>query len=110
MGRRKRDDSTDPNTRAFLAAAETLSRHPMFRPLLGDPSANGLRRAECVWCDDDTLARDHGWARLMPGGLILVNRNARATEAEWLWILTHCLLHLGFGHTEPAGPADRAYR
>nr|WP_212834991.1 hypothetical protein [Catellatospora sp. TT07R-123] len=79
----------------------------MFRPM----SSGGLgwrRSIRTHWAPDEELGRARGFARVDPDGRITVNSAARATAEEWTWILTHCVLHLGFGHLEPGRRTDRA--
>ncbi|MDI1459795.1 hypothetical protein QEZ54_02320 [Catellatospora sp. KI3] len=79
----------------------------MFRPL--SSGGMGWRRGiRPHWTQDERLGRARGYARVNPDGRITVNSSARATAEEWTWILTHCVLHLGFGHLEPGRRADRA--
>lgn len=42
-----------------------------------------------------------GWAVVDDNGAIVVNRDRDGTPAEWAWVFTHLLLHLGLGHTDP---------
>ncbi|MFJ8580702.1 hypothetical protein [Micromonospora sp. NPDC093277] len=71
----------------------------MFRSLLCD----GYPSARIRWLDDEELAEAQGWARVAGDGEIVVDRRRRADTEEWYWVITHCLLHLGFGHLD----ADR---
>ena len=105
MARRRAAKATkiDPYEEAFTKGRQQAQAQPMFAPLLYDTWT--------LWIEDDALARARGWARVHPDGQIACNKHARGTEQEWQWVLTHCLLHLGFGHLEPdrAGPFDAAH-
>ena len=39
-----------------------------------------------------------GWAVVTLNGAIHVHPTRRGAPEEWLYVLAHCLLHLGFGH------------
>ncbi|MEV0458084.1 hypothetical protein AB0H89_23255 [Catellatospora methionotrophica] len=78
----------------------------MFRAMT-DSSHTG-RRLTVHWAEDAELGRARGWARVRADGQITVNRNAPAEPAEWMWVLAHCALHLGFGHLEPGRTGDHA--
>lgn len=43
------------------------------------------------------IGRDD-WAYVSSGGGIYLNPNREATKGEWVYIIAHCMLHLGFGH------------
>jgi predicted metal-dependent peptidase len=79
----------DPATEAYSAAYEALYGHPLFWPLLA--RANVLRQ-EYNLCPPD------GWAVVTRFGSIHVHPKRRASPEEWVWVLAHSLLHLGFGH------------
>jgi predicted metal-dependent peptidase len=55
---------------------------------------------------------EHGWAIVSSDRRIYCHPTRRAEPDEWLWVLTHALLHLGFGHLhapEMAGDHDREW-
>ncbi len=110
MARRRSESRVDPNEQAFESAVGVIAGHPMFRPLLRDPTAGGLPTVHFDWCEDEPLSRGRGWARVHPDGRVVVNKRARASADEWLWVLTHCVLHLGFGHAATDSPTDAPYR
>jgi predicted metal-dependent peptidase len=106
MARRKQQSPPDPNLEAYIQAYRFLFAHSMFRPLCDDPTASGLPSLTVRWVEDAALSSARGWARVECGGTIVVNKNAKADFDEWLWVLTHCALHVGFGHVD-AGHARR---
>jgi len=63
--------------------------HPLFGPL--------LLRATVSRNEEGPYPRE-GWARVEPDGTIHVHPKRVAEPEEWLYVLAHCLLHLGFGH------------
>jgi hypothetical protein len=104
MGRRKGSrDEPDPNTIAFKAAWQALSRHPMFAPMTADAWPRPSAGAALV--EDSAL----GYASVCADGRIRANKGRRLDEDQWTWVLAHCLLHLGFGHLEPAAGRDQPY-
>ena len=48
------------------------------------------------------IGRDD-WAYVTSEGEIYLNPRKEATVGEWEYIITHCMLHLGFGHFRPDG-------
>ena len=101
MADKKKAAQDDPNLLAFTAAWRGLSAHPMFRPLTGGGPPNA--HAELV--RNGTL----DYARIDARGRILANHGRRLDQAEWTWVLAHCLLHLGFGHLAAVERRDAAY-
>jgi predicted metal-dependent peptidase len=63
--------------------------HPLFGPL--------LLRATVSRSEEGPYPRE-GWARVEADGTIHVHPKRVAEPEEWLYVLAHCLLHLGFGH------------
>ncbi|GAA1026591.1 hypothetical protein GCM10009557_04820 [Virgisporangium ochraceum] len=55
------------------------------------------------------VASARGWAQVFPDGVIEVNRKMPGDAGVWFWALTHCVLHLGFGHVDGRRRLDRAY-
>ncbi len=87
---KRRPAQQDPATRNFQAGLDALSKHPMFSPLL--THAHVYRQEWQNRCPDD------GWALVDSGGRIDVHPKRRGEPEEWVYVLAHCLLHLGFGH------------
>ncbi len=44
---------------------------------------------------------ENGWATVTRNGHIHTHPTRRGTPEEWVYILAHCLLHLGFDHFRP---------
>ena len=70
---------------------ETIRRHPLFGSL-----ETGVYLAEDK---DGSHCPSDGWARVSSTGMLYLNVSQRGEPAEWAWVIAHCLLHLGFGHT-----------
>jgi predicted metal-dependent peptidase len=88
---KKRIESLDIATKNFIEAQEYISKHPMFAPLA--THANIYRRDH-----NDNLCPETGWAIVTKDGSIHIHPKRRAETDEWIYVLAHCLLHLGFGH------------
>ncbi|KOV84967.1 hypothetical protein [Nocardia sp. NRRL S-836] len=74
----------DPGAAAFTAADRRIGSHPLFAALR-------------VWV---RRGSEHGWADVTLDGDLRAHPTRRASEDEWVWVLAHCLLHLGFGSAD----------
>ncbi len=83
-------EKEDPATQAYRAGMAALQQHPLFLPL--------LMRASVVREERYNLCPAAGWAVVTPHGDLHVHPTRRASPEEWVWVLAHALLHLGFGH------------
>lgn len=106
MSRRSTEKRKDPRKGEFDAAVRAVFGERMFGAMRDSP--HGDRWLSTDWSEHPELGRARGWARVRRDGRITVNRNAPAELDEWIWVLTHCALHLGFGHLEPGRRADHA--
>jgi predicted metal-dependent peptidase len=105
---RKKKTVVDPYEAAFDTACAAVASHPLFQPLYTDMSYPVRDCVTVRWDEDETLNRDRGWARVHANGTVVANKHARGDPAEWIWVLAHCLLHLGLGHLDSRQPADPA--
>ena len=105
----RRQTAPDPWREAFDHAYRAVAFHPLFRPLYYDPTGGGLPRVWGHWQDSDALARTGAWAWVHGDGFIAANKRKRGTADEWMWVLSHCVLHLGFGHLDGEPTIDPAY-
>lgn len=87
--KRKRTGAVDPATENFLRACETLRAHPLFAPLMTHVQ---------VIRTEHNLCPPTGWALVTTNGYVHVHPKRRGEPSEWVYVLAHCLLHLGFGH------------
>ena len=85
----------DVAAKNFSAALYTLHCHPMFAPLLAH--ARVARHG-------GTLCPHDGWAVVTSNGVIHAHPTRRGEPEEWVYVLAHCLLHLGFGHFRSHAP------
>lgn len=83
------DSQVDVALKNFSLGLLTLKRHPMFSPLLAHAH---VARHEGNLCPAD------GWAVVAQDGVIHAHPTRRGEPEEWVYVLAHCLLHLGFGH------------
>ena len=79
----------DPGTRAFRDALWFLEDVPML---------SGLMRHAHVMRSRNMPYPPRKWAVGTSNGEIYVHPTRRAEPAEWVYIIAHCLLHLGFDH------------
>ena len=79
----------DPGTRAFMEGLRLLEDVPVF---------SGLMRHARVTRSRSMPYPPGKWALGTSNGEILINPTRRAEPAEWLYIIAHCLFHLGFDH------------
>lgn len=86
-GRRK---PQDPAAQAFAEASQRMRAHPLFSPL--------WERTWTVRAPEGNICPREGWALVTSGGTIYVHPTRRAEIEEWMWVLGHCVLHLGFEH------------
>lgn len=91
--KRARQPEQDVAARNFQAGLDALAAHPMFLPLL--EHAHIHRHEWGNRCPAD------GWAVVDPRGRVDIHQTRRGEPEEWVWVLAHCLLHLGFGHIRP---------
>jgi predicted metal-dependent peptidase len=85
----KRKNKLDPATRNFQDAVVILEKHPIFAPLIY--SARVIRAERSHY-------PEKGWAVVTAAGAIYCHPKRKADPDEWVYVLAHCLLHLGFGH------------
>jgi len=55
------------------------------------------------------LCPPSGWAVVTSTGTVHLNPDRYGTPSEWAWVVAHCLIHLGFGHTGWRGDWDPAW-
>jgi predicted metal-dependent peptidase len=98
MGRtaHKKARKNNPALENITTASVLLSGHPLFSPL----------SQHCYYRSDHFLHSPSSWAVIYKSGYIEPNTNRMAEPGEWVYILAHCLLHLGFDHFYP--PVDQA--
>jgi hypothetical protein len=92
MAKRRTPARATPADTAFRAGLTLLEAHPLFGRLL--PRVVLMRAAHLPYPQD-------GWAWVSARGNIYAHPTRLAAPEEWLFVLAHCLLHLGFGHLQP---------
>lgn len=98
---RKEQQKKDPAAENFAVGVELLRANP------------ALRAVEFTICRHEKceLAPREGLVRADSDGVLHAHATRRAEPAEWAWALTHCTIHLGFGHLPAAtGPRDQPDR
>lgn len=82
----------------FLAGRGIVQKHPMFAPLMNHAY---------VFRQDDNQCPKDAWAVVSEGGAIHVHPTRRGEPEEWVYLLAHCLLHLGLDHFQEKGDSNR---
>lgn len=88
MGK-KDQEIKDVATRNFNDALVTIEKHPMFAPLF--KYCRIIRKL-------GNLCPENGWVVVTSNGYLHTHPTRRAKSEEWVFVLTHALLHLGLGH------------
>ena len=101
--RKASNNQIDPATANFEAAHQQISQVPIFRYLLSKGIYIQRNR------DTSNLCPPEAWAVVTSDGRIYVNPFKRAEPAEWVYLLSHCILHLAFGHFQ-ARPYSREWQ
>ena len=86
---RQKSSGHDIALENYSLGVSRISSHPMFTPLWMHASVQ--RR-------DNKIVPDDGWALVSNNGSIHIHPKRRAHPEEWVYVLAHCLLHLGFEH------------
>lgn len=90
MGAKRRQAQTEnPATLSFRAGVAVLENHPLFAPLM---THIYIEREAGNLCPPD------GWAVVLRNGYIHPHPTRRGEPEEWVYVLAHCLLHLGLDH------------
>jgi predicted metal-dependent peptidase len=100
MPRRKQQAAKelDQATKQFDEGVSMLYWHPLFHPLFARASVIRTKQSECP---------REGWAVVSSSGDLHVHPTRRCTPDEWVYVLAHCLLHLGLDHlVERARPLE----
>ncbi len=91
-GNAKAEDAAE---RDFVRATELIEQHPMFAPLAARVLfwRQDQPGTHIVWPTDS-------YGVVTKGGYVIGNPHRRAEVDEWVYVIAHCLLHLGFGHLQ----------
>ncbi len=96
MGKpRHRKKRKDLATQTFEAGLEMLKAMPIFSLM-----------HYIVVREKGNYCPEKGWAIVSCDGQIHTHPTRRGTPKEWVYVLAHCLLHLGFGHFRPQANDD----
>lgn len=91
---RKHDNKSgvpDAAAKQFAEGYKVLGRHPIFAPLLYHAD---VIRAEKNLCPDD------GLAVVTQYGAVHVHPTRKLSVDEWIYVIAHGVLHLGFEHVK----------
>jgi predicted metal-dependent peptidase len=106
---RRKISRADAVSTPYQDAWRYVRGQPMFEEMLWDNTVSGLPYVHAVEDGEDEVATARGWARVHGDGRIVVNPRKHGDVAQWIWMLEHCILHLGFGHLTGGQRLDRAY-
>lgn len=87
MAKKKPQQTTSDKN--FSGACLFLDEHPLFSRLL---SSAHIRR------DKNYTGSTQGYAYVEANGYIYCNPTKNLSTDEWVYVICHCLLHLGFEH------------
>lgn len=73
---------------AWVPAIRKVEEGPLFL----------LARRTSIRCDEGYPMARTDWAYVTSDGDIFLNPRREAAVGEWVYVISHCLLHLGFGH------------
>lgn len=95
MGQKEEKTQQD-SIPAWRKAVEKIEDGPLFR----------LAYCTHVYCSERYPMAKADWAYVTNDGDIYLNPHRKASVGEWEYIISHCLLHLGFGHFQKARMKD----
>lgn len=79
----------DPATKKFIEAKRIIRQHPMFALMMD---------AACIIRSEKKPYPHDGYAIVTIDGIIYVHPKRHEDVEVWVYVLAHCLLHLGFEH------------
>jgi predicted metal-dependent peptidase len=103
MARKRRSAAPtqgDPATAAYNEALGQVFGHPLFEPMF---YWGRITRREGNACPEDA------YAVVDSHGTVHVHPKKRLDVEEWIYVLAHCLLHLGLGHFREKPEDERAW-
>lgn len=109
MPRRPGKNHVDPVSTPLQQALGVVKGMAILAELFRDPTYSGRPVVRIHTEGEYPVAAARGWAQVFPDGTIEVNRRMPGDVGVWIWALTHCVLHLGFGHLDGRHTLDRAY-
>lgn len=85
----RKSKTIDPSAKKVNDAIQFMAGHPIFSPLVS--------RVRIIRQEGSSYP-ETGWATVTAGGILNLHPKKRGETAEWIYVLAHCLLHLGLGH------------
>lgn len=98
-----RSKKVNPEKSDFAKGCALARKHPLLRDIL---ERSQLIGPDSYGEDPSSYLDRDGWAAVSGSGKIYVNSKRRGSPEEWAYVLAHCVLHLGLGHTAPRGSQD----
>jgi predicted metal-dependent peptidase len=88
-GKRAKKAQLDESSKAFNKGVQLLNANALFKPMLDHAH---------IYRNMHQRYPTGRWAMVTNNGDIYINPKIRAKPAQWVYIIAHCLLHLGFDH------------
>ena len=83
--------------KALIAAIDQMEQLPGIAGVFSEVRLQIFHR--------EPMRRDD-WSYITSSGWLYVNPQRQATAAEWVYILSHCCLHLALGHIRKEKQGD----
>lgn len=101
MGKKSEFAAKPPKAKrpAWKLAIDKVNDGPLFR----------LAYYVEIYCNHDYPIAKTDWAYVSSDGSVYLNPYCQASVGEWEYIISHCLLHLGFGHFQKDRLQDPAW-
>ena len=87
--KRSAGSNVDHAAQHYHGALAAIYTHPLFAPLSHHAMITRNEQGPCP--------RD-AWAVVTSNGVVYAHPTRHGEQAEWMYVLGHCLLHLGLGH------------
>ncbi|WP_217595348.1 VWA-like domain-containing protein [Cohnella sp. GbtcB17] len=89
--------SQNPWDLTFREAVGEMLTHPLFSPIAQHAHFNRDKNNSCP---------EHGYCVVDARGVLYAHPKRHLSKEEWVFVLAHCLLHLGFGHASKPDNVD----
>lgn len=89
MKKNRKNEKENKQKKCIEQAIDYIYNHPMFAPF--------YRYTHIIW-DNKYSWADDGWSYVTSKGIIGINEQQKGSVDEWIYVLAHCHLHLGFQH------------
>ena len=91
---RKRKKKENPVEKLFYQGVQLVKQNTLFMFLYDYARIDRSK---------NNLCPENGWAVVTSEGALHVNYFKKGAPEEWLYVISHCLLHLGLQHFKSKG-------